>query len=1653
MNEIKEIYTAVTALLDGQPDSEYSAREKKGLRQLAATLFQRATSDELSGQTAAHLLTRIKHLYKFIQQRDTRQPKLRIFNPKLDEDGWESPSTVIQLLNIDGPFLVDSISLLLAENGIAIRHLFHPVITVQRDQQGNLQQLLEVGANTDNADCFTESLIQLDIAHLSKDRIQRLKKKALETLNVVQYAVKDWSKMQDQARVAAGLLSTHSSAVDKSTAAEAADFINWLADDHFIFLGYREYAVTGSAKKAVLQAKAETGLGMLAEKHAPVTSRPMSDLPDKHALAREAHPEPLIITKTNSRSIIHRSGYMDYIGVKIYADDGLAIGEHRFIGLFTSNTYTRSAWSTPLLRHRVEAVMQQSTLRPGSHAWKALVHILETLPRDELFQSTVAELSALALGVLKLQERQRIRLFIRRERFGRFYSCMLYLPRDRFNTENRIAIQSILKRALKAETLDYQVKVSESTLARLHILVRPRAGKRPKINIDELEQRIIKAVRSWADELREILIQKLGEAEGLALYDKYAQTVSASYAEDVSPWVASYDLQNIAALAGEDDLRMSLYRPRKKRMGVLRFKIFKHSRPIPLSDVLPMLENLGLKIVSERPYEFVLGPEKTVWVQDFDMVLANGGDLDIEAVRNIFQQAFEETWRGGVESDSFNRLVLASRLPCRQVAILRAYSKYLLQTGMPFSHTYMAETLESYPLIARLLVEQFKEQFDPARIDESEARALRHANRLKKIFRVLDKYESPALADALGWVVRSRIERDRKAHLEAILTAVVNALELVGSLDQDRIMRAFSETIGATLRTNYFCQDDNGTAREFMSFKLDSARVPDLPKPCPYREIWVYSPRVEGIHLRMGKVARGGLRWSDRREDFRTEVLGLMKAQNVKNTMIVPVGAKGGFFVKQSPGGSREAVLAEGIYCYKNFIRGLLDVTDNLDEDKTLPPPGVVRRDDDDPYLVVAADKGTAAFSDIANGISTDYNFWLSDAFASGGSVGYDHKAMGITAKGAWESVRRHFREINVDIQTTDFTVVGIGDMAGDVFGNGMLLSEHICLKAAFNHMHIFLDPDPDAKISFVERQRLFNLPGSSWEDYNQKLISKGGGIFSRQAKTIELSDEMREWLGVKDQQMAPTVLIKSLLTAQVDLLWNGGIGTYVKSAEETDADVGDTANNILRINGKELNAKVVGEGGNLGFTQLGRIEYALSGGRINSDFIDNSAGVDCSDHEVNIKILLNQVMHQGKLDMLQRNALLVEMTADVDQLVLRSNYLQSQTISMMVHLTGTRLGAQAHFIRALEQDGLLDREIEFLPADDLLEERRLSRKGLSRPELAVLLSYAKIVLYQQLLDSDVPEDDYLGSELHRYFPQAIQQRFPEEMQQHRLKREIIATMVTNSMVNRMGASFGLMMQQATGSSPSEVAKAYTIVRDTFNLNPLWLAVEALDNKVSASAQTDALVVIWTLTRHATRWLLVQPGKQLDIQIQSDRLKPGIQQLRDSLPTLINADEQRLLKSKVKRYTESGFPADLAEQLALFDRLPSALDIVDEAGRRELPVEKVASVYYQLGQTMNLKWLMQQIEGLAVDGYWHASARSNLREELYRYHRALAGQVLAAYGSKGENPVEHWLQTNQQELDRVIEMLADMRTLSEIDFATISVAVQALRALLTDSSL
>lgn len=1623
-----------------------SARKAELARRYVPAYFRRVPLEEISREPPQVLARVVENQLNFLRMRKPGELLLRVYNPSEKEDGWESEHTVVEIVNDDMPFLVDSANLALTELELGVHLIIHPVIRVRRGPSGQLTGV----CSKEESRGINESVMQIQVDRQTDETVlRRIARQIQEAMDEVRVAVADWKEMSSLAEQTIGELPGWAPKADKALVTEGQEFLQWMIDDHFTFLGARDYEVARVGKGHQLRIIEGSGLGILREDRSKVKSRPLSSLAE--AVRTRRHGEPVIITKTNARSRIHRVGYMDYIGVLCYDKQGRTIGERRFLGLFTSNAYNRGMMQTPLVREKVRSVLERSQLVEGSHAWKSMVHILETLPRDELFQASTGELLELAMGVLNLQERQRVRLFIRRERFGRFYSCLVYIPRERFNTENREKIQQILKRALKGARLDYVVQVSESPLARLHVIVRPKAGPEIEPNVKILEQKIVAAVRSWTDELTEILVQKHGEETGLAWVNRFTPAIPEAFKEDASPWVAAFDIENAAQLSSDDDLRMSLYRPRKQRTGILRFKVFHRAAPLPLSDVLPMLENLGLRIVSERPYELRWPDGESLWIQDFDMIPAIDREINVEAVRDRFQDAFQRIHSGQTESDGFNRLILAARLRWRQVKMIRAYCKFLLQTRVAYSQSYMEETLARHPLIARLLVDLFEARFDPKYGKATEGKLQRQRKHAAQMYEVLSSEansKDSVLTELLEEAAAVR-GADRDEEVKRIRAAFMRALGSVSSLDEDRILHHFYNVIWETLRTNFFQPaGPDGAFHEHISFKLDSSKLIDLPQPRPYREIWVFSTRFEGIHLRGGKIARGGLRWSDRREDFRTEVLGLMKAQNVKNTMIVPVGAKGGFVVKRGPDPSdRDAVMQSGIDCYKSFINGLLDVTDNLDEDKVIPPEGVVRHDEDDPYLVVAADKGTASFSDIANGIALDRGFWLGDAFASGGSVGYDHKGMGITAKGAWEGVKRHFRELGTNIQEEPFTVVGIGDMSGDVFGNGMLLSKHIRLQAAFNHQHIFLDPDPDPATTYAERQRLFNMGRSSWSDYNTDLISKGGGIFSRQDKTIPLSKPVREWLEIEAESLSPHELIRELLKAPVDLLWNGGIGTYVKASTESHADTGDLVNTPLRVDGGDLRCRVVGEGGNLGCTQLGRIEFARKGGHINTDFVDNSAGVDCSDHEVNIKILLNQVMRTGKLKAPARNKLLAAMTDEVSELVLRSNYLQTQAISMMGRLTGPRLGAKQHFISVLEDEGLLDRDLEYLPDDETLTARRKRGEGLTRPELAVLLSYSKIRLYRQLLESDVPEDSYLATELVRYFPQPLQRRYSEDMQSHRLKREIIATQVTNSLINRMGASFTLRMHEDTGSTAAEVAKAYTVIREVFEARAFWADIESLDNKVSAQLQTDAILAMWNVLRQATRWLLNQGGPIDDIEAVIKRLAPGIKVMGKVMAKSMSEADRLQLEAAMAPYLEAGFPEALARRIAILPTLFPALDVVETAAQRKTSTERVSRIYFGLGEALDLKWLRAEVEALKVEGQWHAHARGNLRSELLAFHNDLVDLVLRSSG-RAKDPLAAWLDKNEKEVGRVKEMLHDMRGLPATDYATLAVAVRTLEQLL-----
>jgi len=1626
------IFDAVRRLAGKEAHKDASA--------FAQAFYRRMTEEEMALHSADGWAALAADLFAFASKRKPGTANVRLFNPAMQTHGWESPHTVLQIVNDDMPFLVDSVTMTLAEQGIGVHVLGHPVVSIKRDRGG---RLAAVGEGE------VESVMHLEIDRQTPEDNKRIEALVRRVLDDVRVIVADWPQMRERMLEVAGDLPSRSIPVADANRAEAQEFLRWAANDHFTFFGYREYKVRRKGGDARLEPVEGSGLGLLRTPGA-VKSRPLSEL-GADALRREGLIDALILTKTSARSTVHRPGYMDYIGVLRYDADGNVTGEQRFVGLYTSSAYTRRPWDIPLVRERFEHVMNASGLKPTGHSGKALRHLLETLPRDELFQSTPEELYRLGTGILGLQERVRSRLFLRKDRYGRFYSVLAYIPRDRFNTDVRHRIEQLLREVMQADHVDASVVLGESPLAQVHLIVRPRSGVATDIDQAALEQALQGIVRNWQDDLRDELVRRHGEAEGLRLSNRIGRALTPAYIEFASPAAAATDVEKLAATAVSDALQLSFYThplPVSDE-SVLHFKLYRRDAHIPLSDVLPVMENLGLRVIAEHPTRIELDGA-ALFLQDF-YVEAIAGDIDVEARAQAFTEAFDRVWSGDAENDGFNRLILGADLDWRQVAMLRGYSKYLQQVGVPFSQAYVEDTLNRYPLLARLLVEVFEARFDPATGHESNEQIAAGVEGFTAQLQALSKGDDATLA-----ILRPLIDargNDRATQYEAARAALKGLLDRVSSLDEDRILRSYLGVIDATLRTSYYQRNRDGGLLETISFKFDSARVPELPKPRPYREIFVYGPRVEGVHLRFGPVARGGLRWSDRREDFRTEVLGLVKAQMVKNTVIVPVGSKGGFIVKRPPvGGDRDAQFAEGVACYKMFINGLLQITDNIVDGKIVPPRDVVRHDDNDPYLVVAADKGTATFSDIANGIAREHGFWLDDAFASGGSVGYDHKGMGITARGAWESVKRHFRAMGRNSQSEDFTCVGIGDMSGDVFGNGMLLSEHIRLVAAFDHRHIFIDPDPDAARSFAERQRLFALPRSSWEDYDKALIAKGGGVWPRTSKSIPLSPQAREVLGIGSEieALSPNELMSAILRAPVDLLWNGGIGTYVKASSEQHADVGDRANNALRVDGRDLRCKVVGEGGNLGMTQLGRIEAAMHGVLLNTDFIDNSAGVDTSDHEVNIKILLNAVVQSKKLTVPARNKLLASMTDEVAGLVLWDNYRQNQALSLMERMSVSRLGSKRHFIRTLEAQGLLDRQIEYLPSDAEMSERKAKGMGLTRPELAVLLSYSKLVAFDQMLDSDIPEDPYLSRELQRYFPLPLQKKYADVMEGHRLKREIIATAVTNTMINRMGATFLMRMQEDSGRSPGEIAKAFTITRETIEARALWGKIDALDSLVPESVQVDALEVIWNLQRAFTRWLLARPGAIPDITTAVKRYHDGFHAIRDG--SQIIAEGQRAEHdASLQAWREKGVPGDLAVELAALPYLEAAWDIIEVASERKQKPVDVARLHFRLGEALNLPWLTAQIDALEVDGRWHAVARGVLREELGQQHRALVSQVLSMPGATPEAKVQAWLDRDDSALRFTLAMLGELAAQKSLDYPTASVAVQRVSQLVQRS--
>lgn len=1573
--------------------------------QLGQHLFSNISQDDLVERNESDLYGAVLSLWHHINEKKADERSVRVFNPTVSRQGWQSTHTIVEIVLPDSPFLVDSIKMALSRLGLASHLMLNGPAHIARHDDGSIKSI-------NQGEGQLTSMFHIEVDRLSsKEEMTELKNELLDILHDTALVVKDWKPMATKLEQVINQLEADKKQipVEAERLQETIQFLRWLGNHNFTFMGYKEFDLVEKNGDTELTPTKDTGLGLFSDNER-VRSVKLSQFPDSARLEAKK-PFLLILTKGNKQSRIHRPAYTDYIGIKKFDAKGKVIGEHRFTGLYTSAVYNQSVEGIPLIREKVGRILAASGYRQGSYAYKALHNILENYPRDELLQAREEELLEVGMGVVQMQDRDLLRLFVRKDPFGRFFSCMVYVTKERYNTELRRKTQQVFKQYFGCEQdVEFTTYFSESPLARTHYIVRVDNNN---INVDvkKIEQNLMEASTSWDDRLAEAIVANFGESRGLPLSKEYQRAFPRSYKEDVMPGSALADIEHLEALDEHNKLGMLFYRLQEtaKDSKAVRLKLYHKDEPIHLSDVMPMLENLGLRVIGESPYEVVKANGQVYWILDFSMLHKSDKQVDLREARDRFQQAFAAIWAGELESDGFNRLILGASLSGREVSILRAYARYMRQVGFPFSQHYIEDTLSHHPDLAQGLVDLFVRRFDP-------------------------KYKGGEKGQA------------------EIIKSLTEQLDQVQSLDDDRIIRRYMEMINATLRTNYYQLDEHKQNKPWLSLKMKPSEIPEIPAPVPAFEIFVYAPDIEGVHLRGGKVARGGLRWSDRQEDFRTEILGLVKAQQVKNTVIVPVGAKGGFVCKkQYLYTTRDEIFAEGQRCYKRFIRALLDVTDNIIEGQVVPPKNVVRHDEDDPYLVVAADKGTATFSDLANSVSAEYQFWLGDAFASGGSNGYDHKAMGITAKGGWESVKRHFREMGIDCQTTDFTAIGIGDMAGDVFGNGMLLSKHIRLLAAFNHIHIFIDPTPDSASSWEERNRLFNLPRSSWEDYNPKLISKGGGVFSRKAKAITLTPEMQKMLNTKKTTLAPNELIKMILKMEVDLLWNGGIGTYVKSSIETHTDVGDRANDGLRVDGREVNAKIIGEGGNLGMTQRGRIEFALKGGRVNTDFVDNVGGVDCSDNEVNIKIFLNGLVANGDLTLKQRNQILESMKDEVGSIVIEDAYGQSESISVTEAQGVSLMKEQIRFIHHMEKAGYLDRALEHIPDDETLLERERQGMGLTRPELSVLMAYGKMALKEELASEEIAQDEFHAKQLVNYFPTELRGHYAQQMVNHPLRVEIIATALANQMVNEMGCNFVTRLQEENGSSVVDIANAYAAAREIYGLGIVLEKVRKLDNIAQSSAQYDVMFLVRRTLRRLTRWLLRNRTGKPSVIAMVERYQEDVKAITEQLDKVLVKEEIVEHNSMAENWIEKGIEKELAHYVARLSSLYSVLDISAVAKEKGIAVTQTAKLYFHLGDRLSLHWFLKQINHQAVDNHWQALARASFREDLDWQQRQLTAQVLSSNLSDAQQEIElaldKWLERNQVSISRWENILSEFKVGTVHEFAKFSVALRELTLL------
>jgi glutamate dehydrogenase len=1560
-------------------------------RTFTVQLYGRAVPEDVVHYGADDIAALAEGAYDFIAERTPGTPKIRCETVPLVASGERKSVSVVEIVNDDMPFLVDSVMGEIADRRLDVRLVAHPTFSVRR--VGNKLNVIDAPDATGGA---RESFIHIHLAPIADDAARNELVQALQTvLGEVRLAVQDWRAMRDRVNSVVADLKSNPPPLRVDEIAEAIQFLQWLLADNFTFLGVRDYRVKGQ----VLEPDFESALGIMRSRELRVLKRGTELLeitPEIMAFLKE--PRPLIVAKANIHARVHRRAYLDYIGVKRFDASGNLIGEHRIVGLFTSTAYTRSAHSIPYLRRKIAAVEHRAGFNPSGHSGKALANVLEHYPRDELFQIDEDTLYQFALAILQLEERPRVRVLARRDRFDRFVSVLVFVPRERYDSGIRARIGAYLANAFIGRvSAFYPFFPDEGPLIRVHFIIGRSGGATPDIEHATLEHEVAAIIRTWGDGFGEALALVNSPDTARELFNRYRDAFSEGFHESYAPTVAAGDVRVIEGLSEQRPLGVDFHHRLEEEQRAVGLKVWSFARPLPLSERVPVLENMGFRVVDERTYRIEPQGSAGVWFHDMLMERADGGMIDLDDGKARLEAAFLMVMRGAAESDGYNALTLTGGIAWRDVALIRALSRFLRQIRVPYSQDYMWTTLVKHAGIAASVVELFHARFDP------------------------------------------RAEAGRVEKQGAIAARIDEALQKVESLDEDRILRRFVNAVQSAIRTNFYQTDKDGQAKSLISIKFESRKLTDLPPPRPLYEIFVYSPRVEGVHMRFGKVARGGIRWSDRPQDFRTEILGLVKAQQVKNAVIVPVGAKGGFVPKLMPkGAARDVVQAEGVATYKLFISTLLDITDNIGPDgKIIPPPGVVRHEGDDPYLVVAADKGTATFSDTANAISIEHDYWLGDAFASGGSAGYDHKAMGITARGAWEAVKRHFREMDVDIGKTPFNVVGVGDMSGDVFGNGMLREDTIRLLAAFDHRDIFIDPDPDPKASFAERKRLFALPRSSWQDYGKGLISKGGGIYPRTLKEIRLSAEARKLFGV-GESITPQELMKAILKAKVDLLFFGGIGTYIRASSETDEAAGDRANDAIRVTGAELNCKVIGEGANLGMTQRGRIEAAQRGIRLNTDAIDNSAGVNTSDVEVNIKIALSGPMRSGALKMDARNVLLVEMTDEVARLVLRNNYQQTLALSLAQRRALEDLGFQQRLMQILEMRGELDRAVEFLPDEMTLAERRKRNTGLTRPELAVLLAYAKLSLYSELLDSTVPDDPYLGRELNRYFPKEISERYADALHRHRLRREIIATQLTNSMINRGGATLIVRIADQTGAASSSIAAAFAAVRNSYDLIGLNGEIDALDNKISGETQLALYAAVQNLLLDRLVWFLRNADLTQGLEKIIGHYREGIAQVAAALDGALSKQAIAEREARVGELIKAGTPEALARRIASLAVLKAAPDIALVAERSGKPVAEVTATYFATEAFFQLDRVANAVPNIVVSDYFDRLALDRALDSIGDAERRLTA-AMVGNGRAGAGAVEEWVRPRQAEVERIRSAIHEIAgsglTLSKLSVA------------------